>query len=105
MVCSVASKRIAETPVRRFIDSLYRGITPHPDRGPVPVGAWPAACFLAGAARLIDTGLRTFAAPRARRDPGHGPVSGPTGPTMTGVAVALLPGPSRAHQSHRREWL
>jgi hypothetical protein len=24
MVCSVASKRIAETPVRRFIDSLYR---------------------------------------------------------------------------------
>jgi len=71
----------------------------------VPVKAWPAACFLAGAARLIDTGLRTFAAPRARRDRGTAQYLAQLGRRMTGVAVALLPGLSRAHQSHRREQL
>jgi len=32
------------------------------------------------AGRLIDTGLRTFAAPAGAAGPGHGPPSGTTGP-------------------------
>jgi hypothetical protein len=36
MVCSVASKRIAETPVRRVIDSLYR--RDYASAGPRPCG-------------------------------------------------------------------
>ena len=57
----------------------------------MPVSAWPAACFLAGAARLIDTGLRTFAAPRARRDRGTAQYLAQLGRRMTGLLSRCCP--------------